>query len=54
MVYNAEAAIAVHPDMPHSGNANQIKLWDFKPNSTAECIEDLKQIFLHFFSPPIY
>lgn len=25
MVYDADAAIAMHPDRPHNGNASQIK-----------------------------
>lgn len=35
MVYDAEAAIAMHPDTPHSLNTSQIKPCRSKPSSTA-------------------
>lgn len=50
MVYDAEAAIAMHPDTLHSLNASQIKPCRSKPNSTAWYISDFKQILPSFLT----
>lgn len=54
MVYDAEAAIAIHPDTLYSLIASQIKPCSSKLNSTAWYISDFKQIlpsFLHSIFP---